>query len=48
VSTFTICRSPSSVPVSMRRTRSIEPGSGQSLNGAPFLSAPGFLASTGT
>jgi len=45
---LTICRSPSEVPVSIRRTRSIAAGNGQSLNGAPFLSAPGFLPRTGT
>jgi hypothetical protein len=33
---------------SLRRTRSRPAGSGQSLNGALFLSAPGFLAGTGT
>jgi hypothetical protein len=46
--TFTIWRSPSSEPFSRRRTRSRLAGSGQSLNGAPFLSAPGLRASTGT
>ena len=43
----TICRSPSSLPRSLRRTRSRAAGSTQSLKGAPFLKAPGFLASTG-
>src|SRR5262245_38528152 len=48
VSTFTICRSPSSLPDSLARTWSREAGKGQSLNGAPFLSAPGLRANTGT
>jgi len=43
----TIWRSPSMWPPSRRDTRSNAGGSAQSLNGAPFLSAPGFLASTG-
>src|SRR6266545_410400 len=47
-STLTIWRSPSSEPFSLRRTSARLAGNGQSLNGAPFLSAPGFLASTGT
>src|SRR5262245_36803993 len=42
------CLSPSSLPDSLARTRSRDAGSGQSLNGAPFLSAPGLRASTGT
>src|SRR6266436_361667 len=46
--TFTIWRSPSSEPFSLRRIRSRLTGSSQSLNGAPLRSAPGFLASTGT
>lgn len=44
----TICRLPSGESASLRLTRSMADGSTQSLNGAPFLSAPGFLASTGT
>jgi hypothetical protein len=32
----------------LRRTRSIAPGNTQSLNGAPFRSAPGLRARTGT
>jgi hypothetical protein len=47
-STLTIWRSPSSEPFSLRRTCSRLAGNNQSLKGAPFLSAPGFLASTGT
>ena len=35
-------------PFSLRRTRSRFAGSTQSLNGAPFRSAPGLRASTGT
>ena len=45
---LTIWRSPSSEPFSRCRTRSRLAGNGQSLKGAPFLSAPGFLTSTGT
>src|SRR5271169_5754146 len=44
----TIWRSPSSVPASLRRTRSSAAGSTQSLNGAPLRRAPGLRASTGT
>jgi hypothetical protein len=40
--TLTIWRSPSSEPFSLRRTRSRLAGNSQSLNGAPFLSAPGL------
>ena len=43
-----ICRSPSSEPASLRRTRSRAPGRTQSLNGAPLRSAPGLRANTGT
>ena len=45
---LTICRSPSSLPFSLPRRRSSAGGSASCLNGAPFLSAPGFFASTGT
>lgn len=38
--------SPSAALWSLRRMRSIAAGSSQSLNGAPFLSAPGLRAST--
>jgi hypothetical protein len=38
----TICRSPSSEPASLRRTRSSAAGNTQSLNGAPLRSAPGL------
>ena len=48
VSTFTIWRSPSLLPASLARTSAMEAGNGQSLNGAPFLSAPGLRASTDT
>jgi hypothetical protein len=44
----TICLLPSSVLASLRRTRSIAPGSTQSLKGAPLRKAPGLRASTGT
>src|ERR1700761_1431918 len=44
----TIWRSPSSVPASLRRTRSSAAGSTQSLNGAPLRRAPGLRARTGT
>src|SRR5271155_2325684 len=44
----TIWRSPSAAPASLRRIRSRPAGSTQSLNGAPFLSAPGLRARTGT
>ena len=44
----TICRSPSVAPASLHRTRSRLVGRTQSLNGAPFLRAPGLRASTGT
>src|ERR1700730_700765 len=43
----TICRLPSSAPASLRRTRSIDAGSTQSLKGAPLRKAPGLRASTG-
>ena len=39
---------PVAEPRSLRRTFSNDAGSTQFLNGAPFLSAPGFLARTGT
>jgi len=45
---LTICRSPSGAPRSLRRMRSSAGGNAQSLKGAPFLSAPGLRASTGT
>src|SRR5277367_191460 len=45
---LTICRSPSSDPVSLRLTRSSAVGNTQSLNGAPLRRAPGLRARTGT
>src|ERR1700752_947640 len=45
---LTIWRSPSAVPASLRRICPNPAGSTQSLNGAPFLSAPGLRARTGT
>ena len=45
---LTICRSPSSDPESLRRTRSRAAGRTQSLNGAPLRKAPGLRARTGT
>ena len=44
----TIWRSPLGTRPSLRCTRRIAAGNSQSLNGAPFRSAPGFRASTGT
>ena len=46
--TLTICRSPSLRSDSRARMRPSAPGSCQSLKGAPFLSAPGFLCRIGT
>src|SRR5215831_2914539 len=48
VSRSTIWRSPSFTVLSFSCTRPSAPGNSQPLNGAPFRSAPGFLASTGT
>jgi hypothetical protein len=45
---LTIWRSLSAAPASLRWIRSRPVGSTQSLNGTPFLSAPGLRASTGT
>ena len=44
----TIWRSPPGDLASLRRTRSSEAGSTQSLNGARLRKAPGLRASTGT
>lgn len=45
---LTIWRSPSATSASLRRTRSSAAGRIQSLNGAPFLSAPGLRARPST
>jgi hypothetical protein len=44
----TICRLPSSMLASLRRTRSMAAGSTHFLKGAPLRKAPGLRASTGT